>query len=257
MSFKELVEIMARLRDRETGCPWDLAQDPESLKPYLIEEAYEVVEAIENNDPEAIRDELGDLLFQILFQARIQEERGKFDIEAVINAIAVKMRRRHPHIFGDAVAKTADEVRARWEAIKRDEHQENSRGVLEGTPRSLPALLRAQRIGKKASNVGFDWPDVNGAWEKFQEETRELEQAISSNDNDRIEKEFGDLIFAIVNVARHLDINPEDALNNATERFIKRFEYIETSLKNNDQKMEEMPLEALDLLWEEAKTKFG
>jgi len=257
MSFAELVEIMARLRDREKGCPWDLAQNPKSLKPYIIEEAYEVVEAIDNDDSAAICDELGDLLFQILFQARIQEEAGNFAIGDVIDAIAAKMRRRHPHIFGDAVARTPEEVRTRWEAIKREESKDKRGGVLDGTPRSLPALLRARRIGKKAANVGFDWPEAKGAWEKVREEVVELEEFINSDNMDRVRGELGDLLFALVNVARRLNINPEDALNETTEKFIKRFKYIESSLENSRRKMEEMPLETLDLLWEEAKKKVG
>jgi len=257
MSFEELIEIMARLREPGKGCPWDLAQDPKSLKPYIIEEAYEVIEAIDKDDVDSLRDELGDLLFQILFQARIQEEEGNFNIEDVVSAITAKMRRRHPHIFGDAIARTPEEVRTRWEAIKREESKDKRGGVLEGTPRSLPALLRARRIGKKAANVGFDWPDVKGAWEKVREEFRELEEANDSGDIDRVRREFGDLLFALVNVARRLDINPEDALNECTEKFIKRFEYIENSLQNSSRSMEEMPLEALDLLWEEAKGKLG
>lgn len=256
MKFDELVEIMARLRHAEKGCPWDLKQTPETLKPYLIEETYEVAEAIDDGVPKEIRDELGDLLFQILFQSRIQEERNEFDINDVIEAIGTKMRRRHPHIFGNAVANTVEEVKVRWEEIKKTEFTDR-KSVLDGVPKSLPSMLRARRIGKKAANVGFDWPQLNGAWEKTKEEISELESVLSSGEKDRIFHEFGDLLFSLVNVARHIDVNPEDALNAATNRFIGRFEYIEKKLAEIGKKFEGMPLEALDVFWEEAKTKVG
>jgi len=256
MNFEELVEIMARLRHPREGCPWDLKQDPKSLKAYLIEETYEVAEAIDHDDPKELCGELGDLLFQILFQARIQQERGNFDIYDVIEAIGAKMKRRHPHIFGNAVANTPEEVKVRWEAIKKEEFS-HRQSVLDGIPRSLPALLRARRVGKKASNVGFDWPDKSGPMEKIREETAELEEAISKNDKEAIYREFGDLLFSLVNIARHIDVNLEDALNDATNRFIKRFAYMEKTLEKSAGKMEDMPLDELDSLWEKAKSEVG
>jgi len=254
MTFEELVEIMARLRHPENGCPWDLKQDPKTLKAYIIEETYEVIDAIDSEDTGEICAELGDLLFQILFQARIQEEWGNFDIYDVIKGIGTKMRRRHPHIFGNVIAETTEDVRKNWEAIKKEEFKERN-SVLDGTPKTLPALLRARRIGKKAASVGFDWPDIKGAWDKIREESAELEEAVEDGDRESIHREFGDLLFALVNVARHLDINPEEALNDTTNRFIKRFEYIESSLEKSKKSFEETPLEALDILWEEAKSK--
>lgn len=256
MNFDRLVEIMARLRHPEEGCPWDLKQDPKSLKAYLIEETYEVIEAIDQDDPRELCGELGDLLFQILFQARIQQERGNFDIYDVIEAIGAKMQRRHPHIFGNAVAHTPEDVKAKWEAIKKEEfgHRES---VLDGIPRSLPALLKARRVGKKASNVGFDWPDKSGPIEKIREEIAELEEAMKKNNKETIHREFGDLLFSLANIARHLDVNLEDALNDATGRFIKRFAHMEKSLEKSNKKMEDMSLDALDRLWEDAKREVG
>ncbi len=256
MKFEELVEIMGKLRHPEKGCPWDLKQDPKSLKAYLIEETYEVAEAIDQEEPQELCGELGDLLFQILFQARIQQERGNFDIYDVVEAIGTKMKRRHPHIFGDAVAHTPEDVKARWEAIKKEEFSDRE-SVLDGIPSSLPALLRARRVGKKASNVGFDWPDKSGPIGKIREEITELEEAMEKDDKETIYREFGDLLFSLANIGRHINVNLEDALNDTTNRFIKRFAYIEKALEKSDKKMEDMTLDALDSLWEEAKGEVG
>lgn len=250
--FSKLTDMMTRLRDPEKGCPWDLVQTPQTLKAYILEEAYEVVEAIDQGDPKAICEELGDLLFQIVFQAQIHRETGHFDVSEVINNIAQKMERRHPHVFGNGSAQTPEEVKATWEVIKREEKGEKS-SVLDGTPRSLPALLRAWRITQKASSVGFDWDRPAQVMEKVREEVGELEDAM--DDPDAAFHEIGDLLFAIVNLARHLEINSEEALKKATDRFEKRFQFITDSLRGDGRSPEDTDLEELESLWKEAKNK--
>lgn len=249
-TFEDLVQIMARLRG-EKGCPWDREQTPDSLKPYLIEEAYEVIEAIEAGADEKVREELGDLLLQIVFHAQIASEEGRYTIWDVIWEVYEKLVRRHPHVFGDVLAETPEKVLKNWEAIKQRE--EEGRSVLDGVPSSLPALLKAQRVQTKAGRVGFDWEEAEGALEKAREEFQELERTTKAGDREKTAREFGDLLFSLVNVARHLRIDAEAALRLSTSRFIERFRYIESSLAKKGLSPSQVDLATLDALWEEAK----
>lgn len=250
--FDRLVHIMHRLR-RE--CPWDKKQTRESLKPYLIEEAYEVLDAIESNDPEKLKEELGDLLLQVVFHAEIAKEKGEFDIYDVIDFLCNKLIYRHPHVFGDVKVKDAEEVLRNWEKLKSKEKNHSS--VLEGVPDNLPALIQAFRLQEKASKVGFDWDNVEDVHKKVEEEWKELQEAIESGDRQAIEEEFGDVLFALANLARFLEIDPESALRGCNRRFKRRFQYIEESLKRQGKTPEEVDLNYLDRLWEEAKEKVG
>ncbi|GBE34675.1 nucleoside triphosphate pyrophosphohydrolase [bacterium BMS3Bbin06] len=251
--FERLVSIMDRLRDKN-GCPWDREQTRESLKPFLIEEAYELLEAIEENSPEKIREEIGDLLFQLIFHARISEELGEFDIRDVLDSITEKMISRHPHVFGNLNLESTEEVVQRWEEHKKREGKLRD-SVLEGVPRALPSLLRAQRVQERASRVGFDWKEAGGVLEKIEEELEEFREAVRSGEGKRMEEELGDLLFSIVNLSRFVNINPEEALRRTTDRFIRRFRYIETGARAMGRKLDELSLEEMDRLWEEAKEK--
>jgi MazG family protein len=251
-----LWKIMARLRAKEGGCPWDLEQSHESLRPYLIEEAYEVLEALDRRRPQALCEELGDLLLQIVFHAQLAEEAGEFDLGDVIAGISDKMVRRHPHVFGGDRAEDARAVRDRWEEIKVAE----GRSLFGGTPRSLPALLRAQRIGEKAAGVGFDWPSLPPVLEKVREELAELEHEIAvapaeslGDPRGRVFAELGDLLFSLTNLSRHLGQVAEDALREATERFEVRFEEVRRRAAGAGRALEECSLEELDAYWEDAK----
>ena len=253
--FEKLLSLMDTLRSGK-GCPWDREQTRQSLKPYLIEEAYEVLEAIDRRDTDHIKEELGDLLFQVIFHARISQELGEFDIEDVIEVVFQKMVRRHPHVFGQEEANTSREVLAQWEAIKRKETPGPShRSVLEGVPVLLPALLRAYRLQEKASLVGFDWEEIGQVREKVKEEWTELEEALEKGEKDRQESELGDLLFALVNLARFLGIHPEEALGRANRSFIHRFHHIERRLREQGKDLDETSLAEMDALWEEAKGK--
>ncbi|MDA8168267.1 MAG: nucleoside triphosphate pyrophosphohydrolase, partial [Nitrospiraceae bacterium] len=221
--FEKLLKIMDALRE---GCPWDRKQTPESLKPYIIEEAYEVLEAVEEKDPAKIKEELGDLLFQIIFQARIAQEKREFDIAGVLRAISEKMVSRHPHVFGEAEAKTAEDVIEKWQEHKRREGKLRE-SVLEGIPVDLPALLRAQKVQKRASRAGFDWQRAEDVLEKLEEEVGEFRDAVKSENRDEMEEELGDILFSIVNTARLMGLNPEEALRKTTSKFAGRFRYIE------------------------------
>lgn len=248
-AFLEFVDVMRRLRAPD-GCPWDRAQTLESLKTYVIEEAYEVLEAIDTGRPEAIREELGDLLLQVLFQAQILSEQGAFDIADVCRGTVKKLISRHPHVFGDeARARTADEVVDRWEGYKRKE----GRGVLAGVPNTLPALLMALRVSEKVRSVGFDWPDIQGAIDKLDEEVAELKAAIASGDREAVRSEVGDVLFTVANLARIQSIDPEEALRGMLARFKARFQYIERRLADQGRQVAGTPLSTLDELWEEAK----
>jgi MazG family protein len=262
-----LLAIMARLRGPD-GCPWDREQTLTTLRPYVLEETYEVLEAIDAGDPEAHREELGDLLLQIVFQARIAEEEGRFDFGGVADAISEKLLSRHPHVFGpdarspdarpDPAApgvEDADGVLRQWAALKKKENEAKGRGksVLEGVPRELPALARAERLTEKASRVGFDWPDAAGARAKVAEELAELDEAIAAGDRARMEDELGDLLFATANLARKLGLPPEEALRGTLGKFITRFEYIEASLASRGVPHGGATLEEMDRLWDEAK----
>ena len=243
---------MAQLR-APGGCPWDREQDPHSLKPYIIEEAYEVCEAIEDGNPSVLRDELGDLLFQVVFQSQIASERGHFTFDDVVNAISDKMERRHPHVFGDETVSSAEEVAQHWE--QRKVKEKGRKGLLDGVPKSLPALRKARRVTEKAALIGFEWPSIDGALDKVNEEMLELNEARQSNDRDAISHEFGDVLFALVNVGRFLDLDPEDALRETVARFMRRFEFVEEPIRKAGKSMESATLDEMQAYWEEAKLK--
>jgi len=251
-SFESLVSIMQRLRG-PGGCPWDAEQTHESLTRYLLEEAYEVIEAIEEKSGEHLREELGDLLLQPVFHAAIAEENGDFTIRDVIQGLNEKLIRRHPHVFGDMlIADSAAQVE-NWEQIKKAEKGTQRTSALSGIPAHLPALLKAQKITEKASRVGFDWEHVDQVVAKVMEELHEFEEAMAGGDNERMEAELGDLLFAIVNLGRFLSINPEEALRKTINRFQQRFHHVENSLHARGKQLSNTPLEEMDQLWEEAK----
>lgn len=248
--FEKLVEVVAALRDPEKGCPWDIKQTPESLVPNFIEELYETVEAIEDQDDGALCEELGDLLLHIVFQAQIAQERGKFGIDGVLEAICNKLIRRHPHVFGDTELDTANAVKMNWERIKKAEKTERE-SVLDGIPRTLPALIAAYRTQEKAASVGFDWQDIKPVLDKLDEEQEELYEALGTEDMDQISEELGDMLFTLVNLGRKLDIDPEAALKGTIRKFKRRFCYIEDQYKTGD--IHAASLEELDAHWEAAK----
>ncbi len=252
--FEKLVGIMHRLR-APGGCPWDGEQTHETIKPYLIEEAYEVLEAIDGGDDKELCGELGDLLLQVVFHAEMASETSRFEIGDVIQAICDKMVRRHPHVFADTEVSGAEEVLQNWSKIKEAERRESKQddSALAGVPRAMPALLRAHRIGEKAGHAGFDWPDVRGVVAKIHEELDELERAMASETSERIAAEIGDLIFATTSLARHLKIRSEDALGAATDRFTQRFRAMESELRERAQAMSELSDREKDDLWKRAK----
>ncbi len=255
--FYELVDIMKRLRGPD-GCPWDQKQDHKSLRPYLLEETYEVIEAINADDIDELKVELGDLLLQIVFHAQMASERGDFDIEDVSGAISEKLIRRHPHVFQDRKDITAEQVLNNWEKIKLQRDEPNGKrrkSVLEGVPKTLPALLRAYRVQEKAARFGFDWERVPQIMEKVDEEIIELKNELADENRDGIEEELGDLLFSIVNVARFLKIDPEVSLNKITNKFKRRFEYIEERLAEDGRTAADATLEEMDAFWNEAKGK--
>lgn len=254
--FDFLLDIMARLRG-PGGCPWDREQTRDSLKPFLIEEAYEVLEALDSGQRQALLEELGDLLFQVVFHAHLAAERGEFSMTDVLEQLVAKMTRRHPHVFGDRVVGSAQEALSQWEAIKHAEGSEEgkSRSVLDGVPRSLPALLRAQRLQVKAARVGFDWPHPEAAWAKVQEEASEVNAALASGDRTKVREELGDLLFSLVNVARLLGIDAEGTLRAATEKFRHRFQLMEAEITANGGALSGASLEELDRVWERAKAR--
>ena len=254
--FEELVQIMKTLHS-PNGCPWDREQTHESLKPYLIEEAYEVIEAIDSGSDEHLIEELGDVLLQVVFHAEIADNEGRFTIEDVIRVIIEKLKRRHSHVFGDAVVSDSGQVIRNWEEIKRREKREKKEGgsVLDGLPRSLPALIKARRIQEKVSRVGFDWERTEEVMLKVEEELRELKEASRKNDREAIEEELGDLLFAVANLARFVSLCPEDALKKSIDKFRNRFQYIESELPKRGKKLGEASLEEMDKLWEEVKKK--
>lgn len=248
--FRVLQDIMLRLRS-PGGCPWDMEQDFDSLKRYVIEETYEVIEAVEDQDMHKLQEELGDLLLQIVFYAQIATEKGIFDINDVIGGISEKLIRRHPHVFGKTVkVNCVEDVNVNWEKIKHTENLDRPRFDI---PRGLPALLRAEKVQKKAAETGFDWPEITGAWEKVHEELEELTSAVEEHTYMEIQGEVGDLLFAVVNVARFLQVDPEEALTKTVNKFINRFGYIEKRAREMGRSTEEMSLEEMDRLWDEAK----
>lgn len=259
-----LLRVMARLRDPEGGCPWDLEQDFRTIAPYTIEEAYEVADAIEHDDLAALREELGDLLLQVVFHARMAEEAGAFDFEAVAAGIADKMVRRHPHVFGaERIDSAAAQTRA-WEAQKAAERAAKAatRGApesrLDGVAAGLPALSRAVKLQKRAAEVGFDWPEAHQVLDKIAEEVAELKTEIETGAGlDRVEDEFGDLLFALANLARHLTLDPEAALRRTNAKFERRFRAIEAAFTARGERLEEAGLEALEAAWQDAKRSEG
>ncbi|MDA8240367.1 MAG: nucleoside triphosphate pyrophosphohydrolase [Nitrospiraceae bacterium] len=253
MDLDKLIDIMSALRG-EKGCPWDREQTRESLKPFIVEEAYEVLEAIDENNAAAIKEELGDLLFQIVFQCQIAKERGEFDMSGVIEGIGNKMIARHPHVFGDADYKTSEEVLVHWEAQKKREGKQRD-SILDGVPKTLPSLLRAHRVQDRASRVGFDWKKGEDVLPKLDEELTEFREALKRKRPDEIEDELGDIFFVLVNISRFVGINPEDALRKTISKFISRFRYIEMAAADSGKTLSDMTLAEMDVLWEEAKKK--
>ncbi len=251
-NWDRLVQIMDKLRG-ESGCPWDKKQTRESLKPYLIEESYEVLEAIDEKDSKKLKEELGDLLYQILFHARISKEDSEFDIEDVLTDSCEKMVRRHPHVFGDKKADNAEEVLKQWEEIKKGEKGNDRKSILEGVPAHLPALLRAHQLQARAARVGFDWEHIDQVFAKVQEEMGEFEEAFRDRDHERMESELGDLLFALVNIGRFIEVSPEDALRKTISRFMSRFRHIEEEIAKKGLEWKDVSLEAMEELWVEAK----
>ncbi len=249
--FRRLLEIMDELREK---CPWDSAQTPESLRKLTIEETYELGDAILRNDLRDIRKELGDLMLHIVFYAKIGSERDSFDMGDVLEGINQKLIYRHPHVFGEVNVTGAREVEENWEALKLTEKGRNNR-VLEGVPMSLPALVKANRIQEKASGVGFDWEKREQVWEKVKEEISELEEEIDGNSQERMEAEFGDLFFALVNAARLYNVDPESALERTNREFIRRFNYLESQTMLKGKSLKSMTLAEMDVYWEEAKRR--
>ncbi len=250
-SMQNLLEIMARLRNPEGGCPWDLEQDFASVAPYTVEEAYEVADAIAREDMPSLRDELGDLLFQVVFHAQMAAETDEFDFDDVAKGICDKMIRRHPHVFGSDDERTQGAIPGSWERIKADERQAAS--ALDSIALSLPALKRAEKLGRRASGTGFDWPDTGGVREKITEELGELDEAAQDTDKQRIAEELGDLLFAIVNLARHLKIDPEQALVGANRKFEQRFRHMETEVKDSGGSLADFDIDSLEAKWQAAK----
>lgn len=254
-NYNDLLNIMEKLRSPD-GCPWDREQDHKSLKRYLIEEAYEVLEAIDAEDPDMLCEELGDLLLQVVFHAQIAKENGQFSMDDVIHGVSNKMVNRHRHVFGDKEAETADDVIRLWEEIKKEEKgQKTQTKVLKDIPGNLPALMRSYKVQEKAAQVGFDWDKPEEAFKKLEEEVAELKKACESGDQAEIEEEMGDLLFAAVNVARFYKVQPELALTATINKFIKRFEYVETESAKQGKKLEDMTLEEMDALWDDCKRK--
>lgn len=256
-----LLEIMARLRDPETGCPWDLEQDFRSIVPHTLEEAYEVADAVESGDLRHLRDELGDLLFQVVFLSRLAEELSLFDFDAVVAALVDKLVRRHPHVFGDARVADAGEQRRSWEQIKARERARDSAAAaseLDGVPATLPALSRAAKVGRRAGRVGFDWDDAEGALDKVEEELLELKEALEQTpDAEEVEEELGDLLFSLTNLSRHLEIDPEAALRRATRKFERRFRRVEALLRERGLRPGREHRGEMERYWRQAKNSGG
>ncbi len=252
----KLLEIMRRLRDPNGGCPWDLEQDFSTVAPYTIEEAYEVSDAIAREDYDDLKGELGDLLLQVVFHAQMAEEKGLFAYADVVRAISEKMIRRHPHVFGDGPARTADGVAKAWEDIKREERAlktEKQKGFLDDVASALPALMRAVKLQNRAAEVGFDWPNAVHVTDKIAEEARELAEASDGKDPGKISEEFGDMLFAMANLARHLKVDPEESLRAANAKFMSRFKVIEGGLQSRGIALGEATLDQMEALWQEAK----
>ncbi|MBZ9981368.1 MULTISPECIES: nucleoside triphosphate pyrophosphohydrolase [unclassified Mesorhizobium] len=265
--ISRLIEIMAALRAPKTGCPWDIEQDFSTIAPYTIEEAYEVADAIARGDLDDLRDELGDLLLQVVYHARMAEEAGEFAFGDVVQAITTKMIRRHPHVFGDEQARSAGMAKGMWEKIKAQEKTEkrsarlargldpedNGKGFLDSVPVALPALTRALKLQEKAARVGFDWSEAAPILDKIEEEIRELREALAKGQTAEIKDEFGDMLFAVVNLGRHLKLDSEAALSGTNEKFRSRFHYVEQALEKSGSSLEKADLDEMEALWQEAK----
>ncbi len=251
MKFNELVDIVAKLRG-PGGCPWDREQTRESLKPYLVEEFYELIDALEDKDSKGMKEELGDLLFQIVLQSRLSEEEGEFRIDDVIDGITRKMIRRHPHVFGDKEIETSDDVNVLWEKTKRKEGKVHA-SALGGVPRALPALLRAQEIQLKATKVGFDWENIRDVFKKLDEEIAEFKDAFENKKQDEMVDELGDMFFVLVRIANFINANPEDALRQTIKKFEFRFRYMEKEAMKQGKELSEMKLSEMEIFWNQAK----
>ncbi|HIA31682.1 MAG TPA: nucleoside triphosphate pyrophosphohydrolase [Nitrospinaceae bacterium] len=254
-SLSKLIKITDTLMG-EDGCPWDKVQTRESLKPYLVEETYEVLDALDANDPEKIKDELGDLLYQILFHSKISSLKGEFNFRDVIDNLSEKMVRRHPHVFKEGELNTPDQVVKQWEEIKRNEkNQANQKSILDNIPKNLPSLLRAQKLQKKAAKEGFDWDQISDVFDKLDEEIVEFKEAVLKKKSADIQNEIGDMIFVITNIAKCYKIDAEEALRSTNNKFIKRFQYIEQKIKAKGKTLKDSPLEEMERYWQEAKNK--
>ena len=253
--LKKLMDIVATLRG-PNGCPWDKEQTYKDINPYLLEEAHEIVEAIDKNDFQGLKEELGDLLVHILFHCQMATEDGKFDIAEVMQNASDKLIRRHPHVFGDDKASTIQEVLVNWEKIKQEENKHKRESILEGIPKTIPALIKALRLGEKSSRVGFDWPDRNGIMLKLNEELEELKEALQAKDPANIEREYGDLLFTMANLGRFLKLDPESSLRKASDTFTTRFQWIEKKAKQNGETLQNLTPKKWDELWNEAKAFF-
>ena len=249
-NFEKLVSIVKQLRS-EDGCPWDKKQTRNSLMPYFLEEVYEVIDSIDNNDLTTLSEELGDVLFHIILQTEVAEETDEFNLDQVLNTINEKLIRRHPHVFGNENAKTLSQIKQNWETIKEKEKIRESR--LDGVPIALPSLLKAQRVQQKASYVGFDWNNKEEVWEKVFEEIQELREAESQGNKDLVEEEMGDLFFTLVNLCRFLDISSEDSLRKSINKFTMRFKYLEKVIKQQNKKLDDVDFSELNEIWEQGK----
>ncbi len=257
-SITRLLDIMAALRTPETGCPWDLEQDFASIAPYTLEEAYEVTDAIERNDMEDLKDELGDLLLQIVFHARLAEEKQLFNFTDVVNSISDKMERRHPHVFGNDAAIPSDAVAQNWETIKQAEKHAKGKlteSLMDDVPLTLPGLTRAVKLQKNAAKIGFDWPESSPILAKLHEETKELKEAMKSKNKHHIRMEYGDLLFVMANLARHLKIDPEASIRYGNSKFSRRFKWMEREAKSKDKELSAYSMEELEVLWQQAKAE--
>ncbi len=253
---QQLLQVMKQLRDPETGCPWDKKQDFNSLIPYTLEEAYEVIDAIERDDMQDLKSELGDLLFQVVFHAQVAEEKGLFDFEQVAESVADKLVRRHPHVFSDVVYANEAEQKKAWEAFKASERkvkEVENHTILSGVAKNLPALVQCKKIQDRAANHGFDWSEVPPVFDKVLEELDEVKEAWESGNPQHIEEEIGDLLLIAVNLARHMHVDPEQALKKSTRKFTQRFEYIEQKIQQSGRAVNKCELAELDALWNEAK----
>lgn len=263
-NIDDLTYLMERLRDRETGCPWDLQQSYATIVPSTLEEAYEVADAIETEDYGHLKEELGDLLFQVIFYSHLGGEEGRFSFSDIVSGLVTKLVRRHPHVFPEGTLESRmepgnerddEQIKAKWEALKKEERAEKGkRGTLDDIPLNLPALTRAHKLQKRASSVGFDWLDITGVLDKVDEEVDELKRALTQNDHEGVTEEIGDLLFTIVNASRHLNIDPEGALRAANRKFERRFHSVEEGLRQRDITTHQATLAEMDALWNEAKS---